>query len=417
MEVFWPRVAFLVALVLGVSYVLFRDWDNINRSSILFFRRTQRGVKLIDRITSISPRGWNIYGWLAVFAGFLSIPFISSQMVYFFQQAVSSGGGGAANGPSLILPGLVSQNQFNPGASFIPVEYWVVSIAIIMVVHEFSHGIVARSQGFEINSVGWFILGILPGAFVEPKGEKMLPGSEDVEEDPDSHGPWDQGNWVSRLKVLGAGSFANYLTAAVFLLLAVGATSAITVPGDVYYVASNGTGAYEAGMRNGTLYEINGTDIESVQDVMKISGGLEPGETVSIWSSEGNFTVTAQQAPEKTGYFNQMAELLGMGDGDDTRAMIGIGVGQTQNLKGGLADYRESLLWLLSMLHTVAILNIGIGMFNMLPARPLDGGEMVSTVVERLTGESEAAESVVNYWSLGVWIVVLLVLLMSLGVI
>ncbi|PSH02225.1 MAG: hypothetical protein BRC26_01635, partial [Nanohaloarchaea archaeon QH_8_44_6] len=289
-----PREIFLIIFLLGLGGFLYWDRKKVSRHYILFYRRTKRGIEKIDEVARAAPRIWHYYGWAGVITGFISIFVGSAAFLYGIQQMIVKKS--AESGPSLLLPGLVSENQFQAGVSFIPIEYWVVGIGILMFVHEMSHGIVARTEGFELNSVGWIVMGILPGAFVEPKGENMLPGDEANQDD--SMGMWEGGMWTSRLKVLGAGSFANYVTGAIFMLMALGATTAVTAPSDVIYVAQSGYSAQETGMNNGTLVQINGQPINSVEDLKSVSESIEVNDTVEVWSSEGNFTVQATQGPE-----------------------------------------------------------------------------------------------------------------------
>lgn len=355
-----PRLIFLIVFVGGLAAFLYWDRDKISRHYILFYRRTKRGIVFIDRIAKKSPRFWNLYGWAGVVTGFLSLGVATVLIGQSFFKMLSTKS--VEQGPGLVLPGLVSQNQFQAGVSFIPVEYWVVGVGILMFVHEMSHGIVARTEGFEINSVGWIIFGILPGAFVEPKGENMLPGDESNQDD--TTGMWEQGNWKSRLKVLGAGSFANYITGAIFLLLATGMTSAITGPSPVYYQADKGLPAYDSGMRNGSLVEVNDQKIESVNDLISVSNSIEVNQTVDVWTSEGNFSVKAIKKEGRDGGY------------------IGIRVTQANTLKEPYDQYQGLLQWFTSMIFTVGLLNILIGLFNMLPIKPLDGGLMAETLIK-----------------------------------
>ncbi len=377
-----PRLIFLLAFVGGLAAFLWWDREKIERHYFIFFRRTERGIDFIDRIARRAPKFWNYYGWAGVVTGFLSV--IAAAVLVAQTIGKMAVTRSVENGPSLVLPGLVSQNQFQAGVSFVPVEYWVIGVGILMVAHEFSHGIVARAENFELNSVGWIVVGILPGAFVEPKGENMLPGDED-NIDPDT-GMWEQGSWTQRLKVLGAGSFANYLVAALFIGLAFGATAAATQPSDVFYMAEEGFPAYESGMRNGTLVQIDGRDIDTIDDLRQASDNIEVNETIDIWSSEGNFTVTATSREDWEGGY------------------IGIRVGNTRVITDSLKPYEAGIHWFLSLLWTVGILNLLIGLFNMLPIKPLDGGLMVETVLkEKAEGKLKYLDTV----SIAGWAVLL----------
>ncbi|MDY6788909.1 MAG: site-2 protease family protein [Candidatus Nanohaloarchaea archaeon] len=397
-----PRFWFLVALVGVITFILWKDRDKIQRHSILFFRRTKKGVDKIKSIADSMPLFWNWYGWIGAVAGIISIPVITYQLASIVGKMVFQKA--SIGGPSIVLPGLVAENHFQAGVSFIPVEYWIIGIGIILVVHELSHGVVASNEGFELNSVGWIIVGIIPGAFVEPKGEQMLPGEdstisdmdEDLEgiegEDQKSGGMWNQGDWKSRLKVLSAGSWANYITAGIFLILATGLVGAITQPGPVVYVAEEGFPAHNAGMDNGSLYSVNGIRTNFVADIQNVSDFIEPGDNVTIWSSEGNFTVTATR---KKGF-----------DG----GYIGLRFGETQRVKSGLKPYEAVLQWLVSLLFTISALNFGIGLFNMVPAKPLDGGHIVDTLLERFAQDKR---KYMRHWSIFVWAVVISMILTS----
>jgi len=68
-----------------------------------------------------------------------------------------------ASGISLILPGIN-----------IPLIEGVISLAILLVVHELSHGFLSRSERVSLNSTGIVLFGSLPvGAFVEPSDNEL----------------------------------------------------------------------------------------------------------------------------------------------------------------------------------------------------------------------------------------------------
>jgi len=377
-----PRLIFLLVFVTGLAAFLWWDREKVKRHYILFYRRTEKGLDLIDSIAERFPRFWNAYGWMGVATGLVtavvSLVLVGQTFIKMAQN------GAAQNGPSLLLPGLVSSNQFQAGVSFIPIEYWVIGVGVLMVVHEMSHAIVARTEGFELNSVGWIVMGILPGAFVEPKGENMLPGGEETS----SGGHWEGGSWTSRLKVLCAGSFANYVTAAVFLLLSAVVASAVSQPSGAIYVAEDGYPAAEAGMDNGTFVEVNGQEIETVEELQSSLEGVQPGDNVSIWTTEGNFTVEATSREGFEGGY------------------LGVRIGESTVIKDEYEQHQGGLQWFVSLLSTVGFLNFLIGIFNMLPIKPLDGGLTAETLIERFLGEDKV--SYLDSFSLFGWMLLLL---------
>lgn len=407
-----PQLIFLVVFLVGLATFLYKDRKKIQRSSILFYRRTKSGIDKIDALQKRFPRFWKAYGWGAAISGVLSIAlatyYIGTQYLGVFKS-----GSIEESGVSAVLPGLVAESSFQPGVSFIPVEYWLISIGVLMTVHELSHGIVARSEDFEINSVGWIVLGIFPGAFVEPKGEKMLPNDneehmqdeddeegddeegEDTEEDEEasSTGMWDQGSLSSRIKVLGAGSFANYLTAFVFILLSTAVLGAVTEPGDVKIKAEQDYPAAEAGLNKSIVYSMNGESITSPSQLKELAEGIEPGDPVTLNTSEGVYSINATEK-----------------DGD---GHIGIRYGQVTQLKERYQPYSGLLNWFLSLFETIAVLNIGIGLVNMLPFKPLDGGQIIGGIIEKYTNETGV--KAFNYFSIAGMLLLVGTILLSIG--
>lgn len=386
------RTAFFVLFLGGLSAFLWWDRNRIERHYILFYRRTKRGLGLIDRIAKRAPRFWKYYGAAAVVTGVISIAVsfgLTAQMFFemFRTQTIQ-------NGPSLIAPGLSGDVSFQPGVSFVPIEYWLFAIGVLSLVHEFSHGIVARTEGFNLNSVGWAIFGIFPAAFVEPEGEQMLPGEDGGDEDREL---WHGGNWYSRLKVLCAGSFANYLAAALFVLLAMGVSSAATVPettgymgisfglnqqGELGYIAQEGFPAYEAGMRNGTIESINDRNVSTVERLRNFSEDLKPNETLVVETSEGTFEFETTQ-------------------------------NTVSRIREGLTPHAGFLNWLTSGLLTVGFLNLMIGLFNMLPIKPLDGGWALESLIENYLGEEKS--HYVDKLSIAMWALLLTTLAVTIG--
>ncbi len=397
-----PRFILLIVALFLLTALMYYDRKNITRVSIIFFRRTKKGLDLIDRIAKAAPRFWNIYGWTGLVVGIISI-FVSIALIGYGIYDLTDGG--EQGGVGLVLPGLSGEASFQPGAFFIPIEYWIISIGIIMFVHELSHGIVARTEDFEINSVGWLVLGIIPGAFVEPKGENMLPGeeSEETDNDEEHHGPWDQGNWKSQLKVLSAGSWANYLTAALFFMLFFGAATAF-IGNELIYEAQEGSPAAEAGLTTGIIYSINNVSVEDdpnafTREVLSI----EAGDEVTVHTSEGTFTIIADKLEDDDELppvqEDQLNEL-----GVEERGFIGLEF-QEQVIKEAYQEHAGFLMWFIMLLQMIFALNLAIGLFNMLPIKPLDGGQTVDVVVREFI--SDEATTYVNYFSLLGWIIVI----------
>ncbi|MBX8632361.1 MAG: site-2 protease family protein [Thermoplasmata archaeon YP2-bin.285] len=64
----------------------------------------------------------------------------------------------------LLLPGI------NP---FVPIGYGILGLAVAVVLHELAHGILARAQGISVKSMGVLLLIVPIGAFVEPDQQEI----------------------------------------------------------------------------------------------------------------------------------------------------------------------------------------------------------------------------------------------------
>ncbi|MFH0986885.1 MAG: site-2 protease family protein, partial [Candidatus Micrarchaeota archaeon] len=89
----------------------------------------------------------------------------------------------------------------------------IISFVILIIVHEFSHGIVALYEKLRLKALGLITIGVFPiGAFAEPD-EKQL----------------EKTTAQKRMRVYTAGSMANFATAFIFLIALIG-VSAYTNP-------------------------------------------------------------------------------------------------------------------------------------------------------------------------------------------
>ena len=142
----------------------------------------------------------------------------------------------------LILPSLSATGAEGPGYILIPFWFWLITIGIILIPHEFMHGVIARAEKIKLKSVGLLLLAVLPGAFVEPDERHLK-----------------RAKFWTRIRIFAAGSFANFLVAA----LVFSATTAYVWPssvGDGIVIGSiaEGSPAALAGLIEGsTISEIN----------------------------------------------------------------------------------------------------------------------------------------------------------------
>lgn len=151
--------------------------------------RTKRLLGFIDRLSRINRRFWKVYADIGIAVGFIGMAYVFYALAKTAATTLSSRGEQA--GVQLVIPGLT-----------IPLWYGLVGLAVVMVVHELSHGVVARAERLPLKSVGLVLLAVIPGAFVEPDEEALA-----------------SSRLRSRLRVYGAGSMANIVTAFIAALI------------------------------------------------------------------------------------------------------------------------------------------------------------------------------------------------------
>ncbi len=249
---------------------------------------------------------------------------------------------------SIVIPGVEM-----PGSSiYIPFFYGLIALATVLIVHEFSHGIQAVNEKISIKSIGLLLFAIIPGAFVEPDEDELKEAKKS-----------------SRLRVYAAGSIAN-ITLAIIAILLVSLISA----GIPNYFAEDGIaidrivsdspsdGILKEGM---VLEAIDNHQIANSSDYTNVVSSFSPGDNVSVKTDKGTYTLTLDKNPS-----------------NESRGFFGIQANKHFELiNDSLGPLPWILFELLELFQWVFMLNLGIGLFNLLPLKPLDGGYMLEILL------------------------------------
>src|SRR2546430_3117945 len=127
--------------------------------------KTVRGRQLIDRIAR-PARFWRFFGDLAIIL--VGITMVGTTLLLLWEATLVQSPAVRGNPPSpdllLGLPGI------NP---IIPLGYGIFGLAVAIILHEFSHGILARAAKIKIRSLGLIFLIFPIGAFVEPEEDEL----------------------------------------------------------------------------------------------------------------------------------------------------------------------------------------------------------------------------------------------------
>ena len=218
--------------------------------------------------------------------------------------------------------------------------YFLISAAIIIIVHEFAHGIVARHEKIRIKSAGILLVTLIFGGFVEPEEEDFKKVSLE-----------------KKLKVLSAGSSANLAFGLIILIL----LTMLVHPTGVVISVIEGFPAAKAGLQTGdVIVAVNGTRVSNVEEFRNFMSKVNVNDTLILDvklqnSSYTSVVVKTVSNPEKPG-----------------KPVIGVYI----------SDYIEVTPTFLT-LFWIQFWSINIAIVNMIPIYPLDGGNILDCLVER----------------------------------
>lgn len=201
---FYYDLVFLIAFSLFVVHFLYKRRSNLKREGIMYLYRTQVGIKFINYVGDKYKKTLKVLSYVSIFCGYI----LMGTMIYLLGLLVYTYIANPEIVRAIKVPPLMPLVPYLPSLfkiDFLPpfyFTYWIVSIAIIAIFHEFAHGIFARRHGIEIKTTGFGFLGPFLAAFVEPDEEQMQKKSK-----------------FAQLSVLSAGTFVNLILAILFFLL------------------------------------------------------------------------------------------------------------------------------------------------------------------------------------------------------
>ena len=360
-------IAWVVILLVAKGLRLERYGFEIKAYSLVYKNRQVDSI--LNRILNRTKRGIRVFADVSVIAGFLMMGFA----FWFLLNNVSNY--------------FVAQNEFAELTVLIPgvtltsapaITYFLLSIPIVLVIHEGAHGIVAALERIKIKTGGFAIFIALFAGFVEPDDDEFNNAKK-----------------ISKLRVIGAGATSNVLFA--FVLGAILLTNpffALILPEPIlsaFYELPEGvlvlstienSGAEKAGIQeNDIITLINEIPIYSLVDFPR----LNPGETASVTilrdTQTLEFDVEIMAAPEdsKRGLIGIMR--------DNSLAYIPV----MNFIEWNDPGVSMFLLWLW-------MISFFIGIINMLPLPILDGGKFIHSIIDK-----KFSERVVNGTMWGIY--------------
>ena len=355
--IIYVLIAWVVILGIAKAVKLEKHGFEIKPYS-LTYKNTQVQSALTKMLTK-TKRGIRVFADVSVVAGFLMMGFafwfLLNNLSNFFVEPTEFAE------LTVLIPGVTL-------TSVSAILYFLLSIPIVLIMHEGAHGIVATLEKIKIKTGGFAVFIALFAGFVEPDEKEF-----------------DNAKKISRLRVIGAGATSNVIFAfALGALLLTNPIFALVLPEPFvgwFYEAPDGvliisimedSGAEKAGLQaNDLIVGVNGVVIVTPFDFQKVD--LKPGDTT---------TVTVQRDGQQ---IQLPVEIMPSPD-DPERGLIGIIRDNAMSYKPVLnfiewnPQVSMFLLWLW-------MISFFIGIINMLPLPILDGGKFLYTIIEKHASE------------------------------
>ncbi|MBU7041402.1 MAG: site-2 protease family protein, partial [Theionarchaea archaeon] len=182
---------------------------------------------------------------------------------------------------------------------------------------------------------GLLLLVVIPGAFVEPDEEEMK-----------------QKSVLSRVKVYSAGSMANFLVAAFFLVLLL---SIPRIPDGVQiYETIPGTPADQIGLEGAIIYQMDGSAVDTYEQFSQELERYNPGDELTLDTNRGILTLTLTEHPDEEG----------------------------QGYMGVYPIQHYKYFMILDIFSWISMLNLSVALFNLFPISSiLDGGKITDEIL------------------------------------
>ena len=307
-------------------------------------------IKLLGR----TRRGIRVFADVSVIAGFIMMGFafwfLLNNISNFFIEPLEF------SELTVLIPGVTL-------TSAPAITYFLLSIPIVLVMHEGAHGIVAALEKIKIKTGGFAIFIAMFAGFVEPDEEEF-----------------EKAKKISKLRVIGAGATSNVIFALVLgVIMLTNPLFAMVVPEPLlstFYEVPEGvlilsiienSGAEQAGLlANDIITSINGVRIFSPADFPSLNPGDIANVSILRDSQALEFELEAMASPD-----------------DPERGLIGImrdnsfAYTPVMNfIEWNDPNVSMFLLWLW-------MISFFIGIINMLPLPILDGGKFIHTIINK----------------------------------
>ena len=462
-------ILLLILFVLFVSLFLYKNRKNLKREGLLFLYKTKWGIRLIDKTAKRFPKALKALSYVSIGVGYS----LMAGMLYLFGKIVWVYISAPEIVREIKVPPITPLIPYLPQAfklDFLPpfyFIYWIVVLAVIAISHEFAHGIFMRRYNIHIKSTGFgffpFFLPIFLAAFVEQDEKSMVKASRFQQKAVLAAGtfaniltailffaimilffsfafsptgvsfdnPYGLENYA--YGIVGIGNITaingtqllnpnyqsilnsvekngmykietadgNYFISKKFL--------EIQNNNEWYIFAYLDAPAINSGL-TGAITEIDGSKIQSLEELSKKFEEYKPGDEVNIKTTKGNYDIILGEHPLNPeepwlGIFFQKSQ-----KGTFLGKVIGFLSVKKPNIYyeseiGGAGDFIYNFLWWL------VLISFSVALVNMLPMGIFDGGRFFYLTMWQITGSEKKAKkwfSYITYFLLGLLFVLMI---------
>ena len=345
-------------IILGIAKGLKLENHGFSLTAYSLTYKNQQVQNVLTKILGRTRRGIRVFADVSVVAGFIMMGFafwfLITNITKFFEDKSEF------NPLTPLIPGVTL-------TSVEPIMYFLLSIPIVLVIHEGAHGIVATLEKIKIKTGGFALFIAMFAGFVEPDEEEFNKAKK-----------------ISKLRVIGAGATSNVIFAfALGAILLTNPLFALVVPEPLlstFYELPEGvlvlsiienSGAEKAGLLgNDIITSINNKQIFSPADFPSLDPGDIANVTVLRSGQMIEFNVEITPSPN-----------------DPEVGLIGIMRDNSLSYKPVMNFIEWNNPQVSFFLLWLWMISFFIGIINMLPLPILDGGKFIHSIIDKKMSE------------------------------
>lgn len=372
----WVLLFYLIIIIIILAN---RKKFQVENKFILLYK-TKYGIEAINKFADKNKELVKIIGYSAIGVGFIGMIIIVGFFIKGIYELLFVPS--APPTMSLVIPGV----QIPGSPVFIPFWYGIIALFIVVLFHEFGHGIVAKAHGIPIKSTGIVFFGPLIGAFVEPDEKKLVKQASPVQ-----------------VSMFASGPFFNVILSSIVIILLMLVlnpllSSMVEPVGVKFSSIQDGYAAAKYGLQADTVYtHINNKPLTGAESLVTELSCIKPNENITMGNINSSISLVTSENPNDKG-----------------KGYLGVaGIKTEYRIKNDNQIYQGIyyiIFFLTTLLEWVFMLSLGIGLANLLPLGPVDGGRMLLTSLTDMKGK----ESGTKLWAQISWITFIVMILLLL---